>query len=280
MKTRNFTVAPFLIGVLAVVSPTDRSFASEIIGFTRPIHTIELAASETGRLALLNVQRGQSVSKGQLLGELDSEVLTARRKLAQARLESTANRDAAQITLDRTERKLQKLVQLQEEGHGSQEEVEYAESEKALAETQLREAEHVMRLNRLEVERIEAEIRRRLVRSPIDGVVLDVHREVGEYVSASDPHVVTLANLNQLLVRFFVPAAFGERLSEDQTVAVRFVHSGKRGEGTIHFLAPVIDADSNTIQIEVLLENEQRQFRSGRRCVLIIENNHRQARLP
>ena len=247
------------------------ALASDIIGFTEPVKTVELAASETGILVSLHVKRGDAVKAGQTIAALDTEVLQTRRALAEARVKSTARLKSARIKVTRAEHNSRQLQQLRDEGHGGKRELELAASDLELARTDLEAVEDEELLNRLDINRIDAEIRRRTVISPMNGIVTEVHREVGEFVATTEPTVVTIANLNQLRIRFYPPTDVAQPLQIGDQIMVTLRHSKTDVKATIDFIAPVIDADSNTIQVDVLLDNRHGKLRSGRRCVLLAE---------
>jgi RND family efflux transporter MFP subunit len=247
--------------------------ANDIVGFTEPVKTIKLAASETGILAKLHVKRGDDVSAGQTVAALDTDVLKTRRALAEARVQSTARLKSAKIKVTRAEHNFQQLQQLHDEGHGGKRELELAASDLELARTDLEAVEDEELLNRLDIDRIDAEIRRRTVISPISGIVTEVHREVGEFVATTEPTVVTIADLSELRVRFYPNSDAAEALQTGDAIAIRALHSGQVLNAKIDFIAPLIDADSNTIQVDVLLDNRRGRLRSGRRCILLLDHH-------
>jgi len=252
--------------------------ANDIVGFTEPVKTIQLAASETGILSKLHVKRGDTVKAGQTVATLDTGVLKTRRALAEARVQSTARLKSAKIKVTRAEHNYQQLQQLHNEGHGGKRELELAASDLELARTDLEAVEDEELLNRLDIDRIDAEIRRRTVISPISGIVTEAHREVGEFVATTEPTVVTIADLNDLRIRFYPNSDAAEPLQTGDAIAVRLLHSGQVLPAKIEFIAPVIDADSNTIRVDVLLDNRKGQLRSGRRCVLLTDRHTPTAR--
>lgn len=243
--------------------------ADPIIGFTEPTTTIELAASETGTLSKLNIKRGDRVAAAQVLGSLDVEVLEANRMIAQAKLDTGARLKAAEIRLKQASQNFEQLQTLRAEGLGGRRELQMSQAEFELAETDVEAVKEEIQLSSLELRRIEAEIRRRSLVSPINGIVSDVHRDVGEFVAASDPNVLTIVDLSELRIRFYPETKFAEPLVPGDMLSVRFVHSNKVVNAKVEFIAPVINADSNTIQIDVLLDNSLRKLRSGRRCELL-----------
>ncbi len=266
-----------LIAVTCFLACGQSAIASDaVIGFTEPVKTIELAASETGTLAHLDVKRGDRVAAAKVIGSLDTEVLHATREFAIAKQDSQAKLKAARIRLDRAKENYDKLKQLRDEGHGGKRELQIAESDYELALTDVEAVEEEMKLAKLDIRRIDAEIRRRQVSSPIDGVVSEIHREVGEYVSANDPNVLTIVDLRKLRIRYYVPTSAAEQFNVGDTLGVRLVHNRITHDARIDFIAPVIDADSNTIRVDLLIDNREGKLRSGRRCELIVDS-HRPA---
>jgi RND family efflux transporter MFP subunit len=244
-----------------------------VVGFTQPAKTIQLAASQTGTLAELSARRGDQVQKGQVLGSLDSEVLLARRALAEAKANSQATVKSAKIKLQRAQHHYAKLTQLHNEGHSGKRELQLSASDLELAETALEAAQEESVISQLSLKQIEAEIRQRQLISPTKGVITDVVLEVGEFVPASEPTVISIADLSKLRVRFYPPTTIAESLHPGDQVRVKLLHTNQSIAASIDVVSPVIDADSNTIAIDVLIDNDKREspLRSGRRCELLID---------
>lgn len=277
-RMSRWTVPLMVIALLPVASgahstETDATDETATFGFSEPFRSIEVAASETGILERLQVKPGDSVTAGQELGNLDSDVLAARAEMTTAKIEAKARLKATRIRLQRASNTCEKLRSLYEEGHGGSRELELAESDFELAETELTAVEEEQAVNRLELKRIKAELRRRQITSPIDGIVSEIHRDVGEFVASTTPNVMTIVNLKQLRVRFYPSADEATEFHKGRQVKVRFVHSQKIASAEIDFVSPVINADSNTIRVEVLIDNQHGQFRSGRRCLLLSDTD-------
>lgn len=260
----------FLLHGTAVSEDQSPSPASHLaVGFTEPSQTIELAASETGTLSFLDVKRGQLVQADQVLGSLDNDVLKANLTIAKTRLDSDSRLKAALIRKNRAEQSYKKLKQALEEGFGGKQELEMASSDLELAVTDVQAVKDEQQISKLDVSRIEAELRRRELISPINGIITKIYREVGEFVSATDPVVLTIVDLNRLRIRFYPQTASVENFNAGDRVKIRLVHTGQVVTGKIEFVSPVIDADSDTVQVDVLLNNHGGRVRSGRRCHLI-----------
>lgn len=259
-----------LATALVASNPVSTS-RSHIEGFTEPIRTVNVAAPESGLIERLHVRHGDRVKAGKTIAELERSVLQAQRSIANAKAESTARSDAAELRLQRAENRLRKLETLLKEGNGSVEEVAQAKLDRDLAKVEVASAADEAKINRLNLKRIDAELKRRAIRSPIDGVVTKLHHEAGEYISATDPAVVRIVQLDQLRVRFFPPTAVARRLRPGSTATVRFAESNRVVEGRVHSISPVTDASSATVRVDILLDNRNGKLRSGARCLLILK---------
>ena len=167
--------ASFALGCLATVSVN----ADTVEGFTEPYRHIDIAAaSEAGLITEITTREGQSVKCGELLATLDIDVLDAALNVARERSRSHGRIDAAKAEVQVRRTRLEKLKELHIDGHATRGEIERAHADLAIAESNLVLAEEERRLNELECKRIEAQIDRRKIRSPIDGVVVgqDHHR--------------------------------------------------------------------------------------------------------
>ena len=91
----------------------------------------------------------------------------------------------------------------------------------------------------------------RTVRSPIAGVVTELHKQVGEFVAPNDPDVLALVELDPLLARFSIPLSEASSLREGQPVRIEFSLSKLIAEGVVDHVAVVTDAESQTVQVTV-----------------------------
>ncbi len=238
------------------------------VAFTEPYRVIELAPSEIGRISKLNVRRGSQVKAGDLLCELDVSALQARRKTAEQISLSTARREALEIEYQRKQARLETFEILARSGGGTPEELAEAEADARIAELNVQAADEELRRGKLEVAEIDAQIEQRRIRAGIDGVVIEVHREAGEYVSASDPKVATLVSLDRLRASFFLPAESVAEVHAGEETVLRFVLSGQEATCTIDYVGPLTNADSGRVRVDVIVNNFDRKLRSGLQCTL------------
>ena len=119
-------------------------------GFTEPFRKIEVAASETGTVAQLLVHEGDRVTKGQALATLDNDVLEVSREIAAANAQAKGKLDSAVAERELRKTRLERLEPLRAEGHASQEEIDRARTDLAVAEANLQAAREQHQLDELE----------------------------------------------------------------------------------------------------------------------------------
>ena len=238
-------------------------------GFAEPYRRIEMAAaSETGLITSIAVREGQAVKRGELLATLDVDVLVATLNIAKERSRLTGRYDGANAELEMRLRRLGKLQQLLREGHATEGEVERAQTDVIIAKSNVLLADEERRLAALECKRIEAQIQRRQVRCPIDGVVTEIRREVGEAVAINDPHLLTVVQLNPLRVKFSLTMEQAADLHEGQLLPMHLSEVSHAADATVEVVSPVLDAKSGTVQVTCVIDNKDNRYRSGMRCVV------------
>jgi multidrug efflux pump subunit AcrA (membrane-fusion protein) len=157
------------------------------------------------------------------------------------------------------------------EGHARQEEVDRAASEFTVAEANVRTAQEEQVTRRLEYERTKTQIARRTIRSPITGVIVAMHKDVGEFLAPNDPDLLTLVQLDQLLANFTLTSFQAGSLSVGEELTVWF-NEELSAMGVVEFISPVTNAESGTVLVKLRIENPDRQFRSGARCRIRLED--------
>jgi RND family efflux transporter MFP subunit len=262
-----------LTGCLALAAGAASAADAGIEGFTQPFLEIDVASVETGILVTVDVEEGEQVLRDQPLARLDKDVIEASLRIADKQQQLHGQLDSAQAELRLREDRLHKLRKLLNNNHASQEEVDRAAAEQEIAQARVLAAEEALQVKKLEFDRIQAQLDRRTIRSPVDGVIKKVHKEIGEFVAPTDPVVLTVVKLDPLLATFAVPAEQAGQLSLGQTARIR-MDSGKATlNGTVKFVSPVVDAQSSTVTVKVELPNPQGAHRSGERCVLMLTDS-------
>ena len=260
--------AVLLVGLFAVTAnAADRMHSGRITrSFTEPIEQCIAASAEAGIIFTSSVKEGDAVRAGDTLAKINQSVLHQSLAIAKARAESTAQLDAAASQLEMTESQLNALEALVDGGHTNKFEVEQKQAEYQKANSEHRSAEDEQQLNKLEVKRIAAQIDDRIIKSPINGIVTEIHKQLGENVSSNEPQYATVVRVDELKVRFYLDANTLKRSELGQQVNILVGDQRKSTPTTITFISPIIDPESGLGRMDVVIDNHDLQIQSGIIC--------------
>lgn len=253
-------------------APATSGSSDVIDGFTEPYADISLAAAEMGVIAEVLIREGDQVKADQLVARLDDSVLQASQKISEAAARAEGEVRTAETQLDLKKKELEKLKGLFERGHASTQELDRVIGEVRVATTRLQAVNEDLELRQLEVARIKAQIRQRQIRSTIDGVVVEVFKDRGEFVSPSEAVVARIVQLNPLKVAFSVPQGQRGTAKTGQQVNVVLGQSATRVSGVVEHISPLTDASSGTFMMKVRIPNPDYKWHGGERALLQLSN--------
>lgn len=251
---------------------TDKSSdAGGIEAFTEPYSDIAIAASEMGTLSGVRVKEGDVVKSGDVVAVMSDDVLKASLEVARRsmNLEGTLQSAAADVALRQSE--WTKLRQLRERDHASQQEVNRVVTELTIAEARHLSVREDLEIKQLEFRRIEAQLEQRSIRSPIAGIISEVSKDAGEFVSPSDPVVARVVQLDPLLVVFSVPLNHRKAFHQDQTVTLQLGYADVTAQGTVEFVSRTTDSSNSSIRVKVRLPNPNGEYQSGERALIRLD---------
>ncbi|APZ92391.1 efflux RND transporter periplasmic adaptor subunit [Fuerstiella marisgermanici] len=248
-----------------------QSAGDVIQGFTEPYSDINMAASEMGTLADVFVREGQVVKAGELIAKLDDAVLRASLEVAAAGMSAEGELKSAATQLELKKVEQEKLAELFGRQHASQQELDRVRGEVDIATARLQSVCEDLEVRRLEHARIQTQLKQRQIRSTIDGVVVDVRKDKGEFVSPSDPVVAQIVQLDPLLVVFSVPIGNRDQIHSGQTVAMSIGERAAAVQGEVEFVSPTADASSGSFRVHVRLPNSERRWHGGEKTILLLD---------
>jgi RND family efflux transporter MFP subunit len=272
MRKRNGWLAILLVAGLIGASEgqpvSDTPQDSGVEGFTEPIRKLDVIPAETGVLSGIKVHEGDHVKKNQLLAYLDCDTQEVALAIAKNNMEAHGKLDSAKAERDLRQWRLAKINDLHEKGDANEEEVTRVSSELTVANANLLGAQEQHVSDRLEYNRISSMLERRMMRSPFDGVVTRLYKEDKDYVGGNNSPVMTIMELDKLRVTFTLPTGAAMRLKLNQTVPLTFPTTNQKAMGTVEFISPVTEAESDTVRVKVLIDNEDGKYRCGIRCAI------------
>jgi RND family efflux transporter MFP subunit len=228
--------------------------------------TVKLASSALGMVAEMNVDRGDIVRKGQVLGKLDDTVEAANLELAKAKAVNDYDIIGHRARLAFLTSKFDRVKNLAVPNVISHTALEEAESDMKVEQQQLRLAELQHAVAQLDAKQAEAVLRQRSFVSPVNGVVVERLLSVGEYRNDQSP-VLTIAEIDPLRVEVFVPTIYYGQIAMGAVGHVRPEEPvGGDHDASVIVVDKVMDAASGTFGVRLELPNPDLALPAGLKC--------------
>jgi RND family efflux transporter MFP subunit len=177
-----------------------------------------VASRIAGNVQQVNVLAGARVAKGDILVELNKELLEIHAAQSQAQLaEAQARIATARVRVDRTNKTLARVEALRGSSSFSEGRFDDAQSDMLEARSQLAEAEAQMNSREAQSQETQYQLERALIAAPFSGVVIEVNTIPGAFIQAGSP-VVRLLDTDVLEVSAGVPARYVTFLEPGQTM--------------------------------------------------------------
>lgn len=236
-----------------------------ISGVTEAVRDITMSVPEEGVVSAIKYDVGARVGKGKAIVILDSRRQELEKKRRRLIWESKVELEAAAKRAETLRKVAETSEQLFESTHSLSEE----EVDRQRLEYQLAAAER----DRLAVEedREELEYRiavenyeRRIIRAPIDGVVVKLERDVGEYVEPGQP-LLEIVDPKQCYLVCQLEERLGRSLKKGDQVDIELRAAGApvRKKGRVVFASPVVDQASGLFEVRVEFANKDGKIRPG-----------------
>lgn len=275
LPRRRWAAAGALVLLLlgsVVVPPTAAgdSPSLQFDGFVEPLHDLQVAATEPGRLEEVFVQMGDVVQAGQVVATLEDGLQQSAVAIARLQMSMEGQWKAALAERDLQAARTDQLRRLRNDGMARPDELVRQETDLRIAEARLLTVQEDLQLRKLELERFELQLSRRKLRAPIAGTVARVYRKGGEFVSPSDPAVIRLITTDQLVAVVNVPAEQMHQVPIGGSVRVQLATARRLVAATVFSVSPAIDGESGTVQVRILLPNPDGRLYAGDRCTVSI----------
>ncbi len=205
------------------------------MGILEASEELTIESEVTARIDALGFEEGEAVAQGQMLVRQVSDDLQAQRR--------AADRERQFL-----ETEVQRRQQVYERDGIPRREVDEVETELALIEARLDE--------------LEAEIAKREVRAPFDGVVGLRHVSPGAVLSAQQA-VATVRQVDPLALRFSVPARHARQVEKGQEVYFVLDDGREIERAEVTRTESALSQGSRMLRVEAEVENEGRGLVPG-----------------
>lgn len=257
------------------------------------IEDIQVPALEAGALTSVEVAEGEFVAQGQILARIDDrqpklDKLAAEleRDAGLAKAEDDVEVRFSQAAFAVASAELERALSIDRKSPGgvTQQEIQKLQLAKHRDELQIERSKLEMRIAKMNADVHQAAVasaddavQRRIIASPIDGVVVTLFHERGEWVAAGEP-VVQVVRIDKLRVEGFVSATEVSPIDiAARVVNVEVQLSGRgtaRFTGKVVFISPQVQAGNKyRVRAEVAnrVENGQPLLRPGMTANMTIQ---------
>ena len=212
-----------------------------IRGRTEPVRAVEVRAETSGTVTRLPVEKGEYVSKGDLLCGLSVNARGAR--LAEAK----ALREQRWLQYDASQK-------LAAKGHRSETQAAADKAAYDAAVAQVRQMEVEMSYTR--------------ITAPFEGVLDNRFVEIGDFLSISQP-CATVVDLDPILVVGQVSERDVDKLTMGSVGKARLI-SGQTLEGVVRFIAKTAEQETRTFRVELAVPNKDASLPAGITAEIIV----------
>ena len=242
------------VGALLSAAPANGAATRGALSITGTLYAraeASLGPSASGTLRSITVEEGDRVKKGQVLFRLDPLQAGLAVQQAQAQLESArVNQRVVELELNRTK-------ELYERGSVPQATFEQVQARYDLAKSSVAQSEAQLSL----LQKTAAD---NVVRSPIDGVVTQKLKNVGETVTMMPPTIVVVVqDIDVLELRARLPERHLATVRQGSALKVSFSSVKAERVVPVTRINPAVDVASRTVEIVALVDNADGALKPG-----------------
>ena len=233
-----------------------------------------LATDQPGTLETIGAVEGERVEAGQVIAKLKSKVAEAAVAVAAKTASSDIDIRFAQAAHAVAVKELEKSLEANRRNSGNIPDIEIARLELAAkrAELQIEKATLDQEIARLTLDQKQAELDRHTIKSPLDGIVIEVIKHPGEAVQQGDP-IMHVVNTDVVRVEGFVTVGEAARVRPGDPVEARIDASRLDGlppelaemtfDGTVMFVDPTVGTIGGDIRVWARVENPENLLKAG-----------------
>lgn len=219
--------------VVTEIQPVPFSHYIDVQGYVDADESVDIRPILPGKVMRVNVDEGDQVSAGQVLAEIDHDVLTKQLASLQPQY------DLAVDVYNRQKR-------LWDQKIGSEIQLLQSQTQKESLEKQ--------------IETIKENIDMYLIKSPISGTVDFVGIKVGELASAGVTPAFSVINLSGLKVSAEIAESYSSKVKKGNPVLLHFPDLNKDTQAKITFVERSISTLTRSFKIEADLVGENSEY--------------------
>ena len=263
------TLLAALTGSAALAQNSSANAARGLDCMIQPHQIVQVGSAAAGVIDNILVDRGDLVTRGQVIVQLQSGVERAALAVARERAQQQGEMTVAAGSADLAQRELKRAQELHEQNFVSQNYLDKQRAEAQVAGGRTDQASERRKLSQREVDLAAAQLAQRSISAPIAGVVVERFMSPGEFVDQKP--ILRIAAIDPLRVDVLVPAsAFGQvEAGMKAAVMPDLLPDAQRKRehiAVVKTVDRVIDAATNTFRVRLELPNPGGVLPAGLRC--------------
>ena len=245
---------------------------AELLGcLIEPDRVADVGSYTPGVIEKFTVERGDSVTAGQIVARLGAQVERASQSISEAKSKAEAETLQAQAAYDLAQRKLERTRDLVKREFVSDQALDQAEAEARVALHRIEQARESQRVLRRELNLSSIQLGQRDVRSPFAGLVVERYRTEGERIE-HEP-LVRVARIDPLRIEAIVPAPQFGLIKAGQLATIKTdLPNYPVLSATVMLVDKVVDPASNSFRVRLSMPNPGNRIPSGLRCRLAFDS--------
>ena len=269
-KIKSLLINPVSLFLALFIMQLNQALAAQLDCLVKPEMYVELSSPTAGVLEKLLIDKGDHITVGQALAQLESSVEIAKVNLAKFEATNSSDINNRKAQLAFALRNRTRSQELYRKGTLSKTEKDKAETDVTLAQTELGKAEEDKRSATLALSLATAQLELKTIKSPINGIVIDRYAMVGE--SVSDRALMKLAQVNPLRVELVAPTEYFGLIQTGMEVEVRTERpANKVVTATVTKVDQLIDPASGSFSVRMSLPNPDDKLIAGVNCIAVFE---------
>lgn len=230
---------------------------------------IIISAEVTGEIKQFDIEEGDELTQGQLVGYIDTTQLTLKKQQLESQITAILSRNpqanlqiaALQQQLKQANRELERVQNLQKAGAATQKQLDDANSQVSILESQLEALKSSLSVTsaslsaeaspvKVQIAQVEDQLAKSRIINPVNGTVLTKYARKNEMAMAGKP-LYKIADVSSLILRAYVTGDQLPLIKLNQPVKV-LVDSGKEDykeyKGVIEWISAKSEFTPKTIQ--------------------------------
>lgn len=202
-------------------------------GSFSPNREVILGSEISGKVVKVNVEEGSHIQAGQVIAQLDNDIIRAQLQSAQASYDKASN------VLRRYQQAVSGVTQLQ---------IDNAKTD--------------VLTSKAEIDQMKKQLNQHTIRAPFSGIITTRNFDLGAIVSPS-MEMAALIDISSVKLEINVPEKSVSQFRSGQSISISTdVHPGISFQGKVDLVASKADASHN-FMIRILVPNSKSLLRSG-----------------